>query len=88
MQPEQVGLADVACVSKSRGLPYPVQSLDIPLPAVGGRTVYMGRYWTGVCDGCACLGTLRAMNLEKQEPVTSAVSERGSLLPADLPEVY
>lgn len=50
--------------------------------------MYLGRYWTGVCDGCACLGTLRAMNLGKQEPVTSAVSERGSLLPADLPEVY
>lgn len=26
------------------------------------------------------------MDLEKQEPVTSAVSESGSLLPADLPE--
>lgn len=41
-----------------------------------------------VRDGCACLVALRFTNLGEQEQVTSCVSEKGILLPADLPELY
>lgn len=41
--------------------------------------MYLGA-WIGVCDDCACLGALRVMNLDKQEPVTSAVVREGQLV--------